>query len=83
MNATTENGSEQLWTVDQLAAFLNMSPRWIRKHLCYRPEETGSIPHIRFGRTPRFDPEQIKDWVAAGCPASSDWASWQRKKVLR
>jgi excisionase family DNA binding protein len=74
---------EGLWTVDELARFLNMSGRWVRKRLCYRPEEQGSIPHVRFGRTPRFDPTEIRAWVQAGTPPASDWAAWQRKKVLR
>jgi len=74
---------EGLWNVEQLAAFLNMSARWIRGRLTLRTDEPGSIPTIRFGRTPRFNPEEIRGWLQAGCPPAADWASWQNGRRRR
>lgn len=78
-----ETQSEGLWTVEDLAEFLQMSPRWVRGKLTLRPEEAGSIPTIRFGRTPRFDPEQIRGWLQAGTPPAADWNAWQNGRQRR
>jgi hypothetical protein len=43
-----------------------------------RAEEPGSIPHSRVGDTPRFVPEDIREWVRVGCPPAATFAEWQR-----
>ncbi len=60
-----------LWTLQELATYLQRSPRWISYRLGRTPETEGSIPHVRLGRTPRFDPEEIRAWVQAGCPSTA------------
>lgn len=47
-------------TVDELSEYLN-----VQKSLIYRMTYSKQIPHIKLGhRTVRFDPIQIKSWLA-------------------
>lgn len=48
----------QLWDVQKLAAFLGMKPYTIRSWV-----RTGRIPAIVIGRTIRFDPAKIREWL--------------------
>jgi predicted DNA-binding transcriptional regulator AlpA len=50
--------SEQLLTVQQLAAATNMSTSWIYKHSV--PGCNDPMPYIGFGRTKRFDLEAVR-----------------------
>jgi hypothetical protein len=88
--STESNGkgvpiTDALWTVKEVADYLRRSPRWVQKALTYRPENPGSIPHFRLGavnskkRAPRFDPEDIRAWVKAGCPPAATFLSWKKK----
>jgi len=63
--------TDQLWTVDQAARFLQKSRRWIYYALRVDEEELGSIPHTRIGRSLRFDPEILKEWAMSGCPPAA------------
>ena len=65
---TLPGGIAPLWTVEETAQFLKKSKRWIFYHLQLSPEEPGSIPHVRLGRTPRFCPEELREWTEMGCP---------------
>jgi hypothetical protein len=59
-----------LWTIAEVAAFLQRSIRWVRYTLRRPDSEQGSIPHLTLpgrGGT-RFVPGEIEDWVRAGCP---------------
>lgn len=47
-----------LMTVSDLACYLTVS-----KSLVYKWVEEGRIPHYRFGKTVRFDPSQVKEWL--------------------
>ena len=50
----------EFWTVEQLAAHLQVSRWWIqRKCKC------GILPHIRIGRTVRFNWPDIQKWISA------------------
>ena len=49
-----------LWTVEEVAEFLSLSRRWV-----YRAVAEGAIPHVRLGRSVRFDPSAIREWTAA------------------
>ncbi len=47
-----------LWNVNDLARFFRTSPDAI-----YKMVERGLVPHIRLGRTLRFDPDAIRRWL--------------------
>ena len=58
-DVSNEHG--ELWKVDDLASFLSVSPRTIRKWVLIR-----FVPYLKIGRAVRFDPNEIKAWVARG-----------------
>ncbi len=51
---------EPLWTVRDLAAFVKSTPDAV-----YRWVELGMVPCIRLGRSIRFDPAVIREWLAS------------------
>jgi hypothetical protein len=69
---------EALWDVRACAVFLRKSPRWLWSALKNRPDEPGSVPHVRVGATPRFVPADIENWVRQGCPPAATFADWCR-----
>ncbi len=85
-NENSTNGSveiERLWSVKDCAAFLQRSRRWLWSALTRRPEEAGSIPHVRIGASPRFFPADIAAWVRAGCPPAATIAEWNAVEQKR
>lgn len=72
-----------LWDMRACAAYLRKSPRWLGSALKNRPEEPGSIPHVRVGQTPRFVPADIEKWVQQGCPPAATFAEWRRVEEKR
>ena len=76
-------GCEALWTVKDVAKYLQRSPRWVWGCLTHRPDESGSIPHIRLpGKTPspRFVPDEVRDWAALNFPPARDFKAWRDRK---
>jgi excisionase family DNA binding protein len=49
---------KSLWTHLQVAEYLNRSPHSVRGMV-----SRGEIPYIKIGRSCRFDPDAIIDWV--------------------
>jgi predicted DNA-binding transcriptional regulator AlpA len=49
-----------LWTAEHVEAFSQFSKSWI-----YKQVELGALPHIRKGRSVRFDPQAIRDFFSA------------------
>jgi excisionase family DNA binding protein len=49
-----------LWTVTEVAAFLQLHPKSI-----YDLVARGSLPCVRLGTRLRFDPRDIASWVSA------------------
>jgi hypothetical protein len=74
---------DQLWTIKECAAYLRRSRRWLWSALTFRPEQLGSIPHVRIGASPRFFPEDIAAWVRAGCPPAATFAEWSAAEQKR
>lgn len=74
------DGLTPLWTVEHAAKFLRKSMRWVFYALRVPPTEPGSIPHVRLGRSPRFDPATLREWVAQGCPPVAMFRAWQIKQ---
>ena len=68
---------QSLWNMKECAQFLRRSPRWLWSIIARRPEEPGSIPHVRIGASPRFFPDDIAAWVRAGCPPAATFADWK------
>ncbi|MCC6811741.1 MAG: helix-turn-helix domain-containing protein [Deltaproteobacteria bacterium] len=61
---TNEQTPEQMWTVKQCAAFLNVTTWFVYKHA-----ERGTLPALHFGRALRFDPAAVKAWAASSTGA--------------
>jgi excisionase family DNA binding protein len=58
--------AEPLWDVKDLATFVKTTPDAV-----YRWVELGLVPHLRLGRSIRFDPAAIREWLATrAVPAS-------------
>jgi len=68
---------ESLWTVAEAARFLRKSRRWLFGALRLPPSEPGSIPHVRLGRSPRFDPPTLRAWVVNDCPPADLFKAWR------
>jgi excisionase family DNA binding protein len=65
-----------LLSIDDLARLLGLSPRHLRRLDCKR-----SLPgRVTLGRRVLFQAEEVRHWVAAGCPAPEAWAALQRRK---
>jgi len=54
------NRAESLWSVIEVALFLNAS-----RDAIYKLVERKQIPHIRLGRKIVFDPVRIRKWLEA------------------
>jgi hypothetical protein len=70
---------ETLWTRRDLAVFLKVSDRWVDNALARDPGDRGSIPHVVLPsrgtrRHIRFVFEDIRAWVAMGCPSADEFA---------
>jgi hypothetical protein len=62
----------ELWKIEQAAVFIRKSVRWIQYAMKIPPEEIGSIPYCKMGKTPLFIADKIREWVARGCsPAAA------------
>ena len=81
--STSPNGTNALWDVRACASYLGKSPRWLWSALTRRPEEPGSVPHVRIGKTPRFISADIEAWVRQGCPPASMFRSWLASEEKR
>lgn len=57
--ASTDD-DEGLWTVQQLADYLQISVAH-----CYRVAQNNGVPKVRIGSSVRFDPKAVKAWVQA------------------
>lgn len=47
-----------LWDKEQLAAYLGVSTSWVEKETA-----GGNLPHVLVGRSPRYVPREIWQWV--------------------
>ncbi len=56
-----DEGSDEIMTVDRLAAFLPCHASTI-----YRLVKSGRIPHFRLGSDLRFRKESIRAWIIEG-----------------
>ncbi|MEI6236614.1 MAG: helix-turn-helix domain-containing protein [Planctomycetota bacterium] len=86
MTDTTNNDTplaENLWTVKDAAAFLRKSQRWIFYALQTPEHESGSIPHSKLGRNPRFIPDDLRLWAAQGFPPANAFKTWKEADERR
>ncbi len=51
---------DQLLTLQQVASYLNVSPKTVRRLVARR-----AIPCVRLGRALRFQPADVSRWVSA------------------
>jgi excisionase family DNA binding protein len=59
MESPTENpqANDNLWTVDEVAAFLRCTVRHVH-NLC-----RAGLPHVYVGRLLRFDPIELREYL--------------------
>ncbi len=53
-----KNQIEMLWTIDDVADFLQVKTSVIKYWI-----HNSDIPFIKLGKRHRFDPEEIKGWI--------------------
>lgn len=58
--AMTTSDDDRLWTVNETAKFLHVSPSWV-----YRAVERGEIPSFKLGGLVRFRPQTIREYAEA------------------
>lgn len=56
----SDNSRRALMTLPEVAQFLHVSPKTIRRLIAHR-----GLPHVRFGRVVRFLEDDILRWVEA------------------
>jgi len=59
--STQEQTRARLWTVKEVADFLGVPKSWVYSHVADK-----SLPHHKVGRYVRFNPSEIKGWLAVG-----------------
>jgi len=75
--------TDALWTIKESAAYLRKSERWLWYALKTPEHEAGSVPHVKLGRSPRFIPDDLKAWAAAGFPPAATFKEWQEAENRR
>ena len=60
-NSAPNLPGEPLWTVAEVASFLNMSESWV-----YKRSTDNSLPYIKVGGSLRFKPEEIRGLSVTG-----------------
>lgn len=71
--------TDALWRIREVAKYLSRSERWVSEALRRPLSQLGSIPVLRLpGGAPRFDPDEIREWVKAGCPSVEAFRAWQQ-----
>lgn len=51
---------QNLWTVDEVAHFLGVAPKTVRKW-----QLNGTLPFVKLGgKLVRFQPQEIRNWVS-------------------
>jgi hypothetical protein len=55
---------EALWTTEELAAFLSVTPEVLRAARTEGTGAFGSIPWLKLGRLVRYDPRAVSAWLA-------------------
>lgn len=57
-STSTNAAPERMWSVSEVAAFLNCSKQWVYKHA-----ELGNLRCVRLGALLRFDPADVRRYV--------------------
>ncbi len=76
------NAPTPFMNVQEAAAFLVVSVRWLRTALKRQPHERGSVPAYRLPTAGhrnhwRFNHEELRAWMHTGCPPVADWRRMQ------
>jgi hypothetical protein len=50
---------DRLLTADEVAAFLNVKPRWVRYHTGHGLD----LPHVKLGKYPRYRLDRVLAWL--------------------
>jgi excisionase family DNA binding protein len=63
----------------ELGQLLRLSKRTVRRH-----DAAGKIPRaVRIGGSKRFRADEVRDWLAAGCPSRAEWEQMQGARDSR
>ena len=56
---------DELLTVDDVAALLNVSPTWVYEHTRRRGARACErLPHVKIGKYVRFDARLVREFIA-------------------
>jgi excisionase family DNA binding protein len=62
---TTANELHELLTVDEVAALLRVSRKWVYEHTRKRgTPQSGRLPHVKIGKYVRFEPRAVREFLA-------------------
>ncbi len=64
---------ESMMTVRQVAELLGVHENWVYDHAA-----SGQLPSYKIGGTRRFDPDELRGWIAEHREA--DWRQPQRRE---
>jgi excisionase family DNA binding protein len=75
-NAPTTTADKLLLSVDETAAMIGVH----KTHL-YALHNSGKLPlPVRLGRRTLWRADELKAWVAAGCPNRKQWQAMEESK---
>lgn len=57
--SSTPTPIENLWKVDDVMRFIGVGRTWV-----YEAARRNALPHVRLGNTLRFEPDEVRAWVA-------------------
>jgi excisionase family DNA binding protein len=58
------NELHELLTVDEVAALLKVSKRWVYEHTRRRgTPRSGRLPHVKVGKYVRFEPRAVREFL--------------------
>lgn len=67
---------QSLWTSADVASYLRIGQR----KFAYLRSQGRMVPPIaRLGKSLRFDQEEVRAWVRAGCPPAVEWDATKRR----
>ncbi len=74
----TETQEKLLWTVEDVISRLQIGKTAFYKSLKYG--KFGPMAVHSFGRKNLFKPDEVKAWLAAGCPSRRNWVAMRGDK---
>lgn len=68
-----ETLTKRLLSVEQLAEYIDLSPRTIYNQVARRAKRPFPLKARRVGKLVKFDLHEVDAWIDAGCPSRDEW----------